>query len=114
VARAREERVGHKWGKPLVVADERFVFLNEACRRFKKSPGVITRRLQRRETPEQAFELEPPPQESIAVVIEGGRFRFLAEAARHYSVPYAKLRYLIEKKGLEPIKAVRVARGAAG
>ena len=102
------------WGKPLVVAGERFGSLNEACLRFKKSPGLITRRLQRGETPEQAFELEQPSQENAAVVIAGHRFRFLAEAARHYKVPYAKLRYLIEKKGIEPIKAVRMARGTAG
>ena len=109
-----ESQVSRRLGKQIVVAGERFGSISEACRRFKKAPGLITRRLQRGETPEQAFDLEPPPQESAAVVIEGQRFRFLAEAARHYKVPYAKLRYLIEKKGIEPLKAVRMARGTAG
>lgn len=40
------------------------------------------------------------------------KFRFLAEAARHYAVPLAKLRYFIEK-GAEPMEAVLRAQANA-
>ena len=107
-----EPRPRRVQGRQIVVAGERFVSLSEACRRFDKSLGVITERLGRGETPKQAFDLEPPPLEHAAAVIDGRPFRFLAEAARHYAVPYAKLRHFIAK-GIEPMEAVRRARAVA-
>ena len=100
-------------GRSIRVAGETFCSMQQACRRFGKLPDQIRRRLRRGESPEQAFDLEPLPEHLAAVVIEGCAFRVFADAARHYGVPYTKLRYLIERKGIEPIEAVRVARGIA-
>jgi hypothetical protein len=100
-------------GRSIRVAGETFCSMQQACRRFGKLPDQIRRRLQRGESSEQAFDLEPLPEHLAAVVIEGRAFRVFADAARYYGVPYTKLRYLIERKGIEPIEAVRLARGIA-
>jgi hypothetical protein len=96
-------------GRPITVAGETFPSLEAACRKILKRPGQIVYRLKRGETPEQAFDLEPPPKDSAAVVIAGRPFRFLSQAARYYKVPAARLHRLIAK-GVEPTEAVRIAR----
>lgn len=92
-------------GKRISVGGERFASISEACRRWQKSPALIQKRLAAGESPEQAFDLEPPPLEHAAVVVGGRPFRFLAAAARHFQVPEGSLRALVGK-GVDPQVAV--------
>lgn len=79
------------------VAGEEFASISAAARRFGMSWSVARYRLQIGATPEQAFDLEPPPLEHAAVVVGGRPFRFLAAAARHFQVPEGSLRALVGK-----------------
>lgn len=92
-------------GKRISVGGERFASISEACRRWQKSPALIQKHLAAGESPEQAFDLEPPPLEHAAVVVGGRPFRFLAAAARHFQVPEGSLRALVGK-GVDPQVAV--------
>ena len=99
-------------GKRISVAGERFASITEACRRWKKSPALIQRRIAIGESPEQAFDFEPPPLAYAAVVVGGRPFRFLAAAARHFQVPEERLRALVDK-GVDPQVAVEMIRTGA-
>ena len=107
-----EARVA-RTGTHITVCGEEFASISAACRRWKKNPALIQQRIARGESPEQAFDLEPPPLEHAAVVVGGRPFRFLAGAARHFQVPAGRLRALIEE-GLDPQVAVERILSSAG
>jgi hypothetical protein len=107
----------------VMVGGQTFPNLSAAARHFGVAWAVARYRLEVGATPEQAFGLAPFEAQRLKtgkrITVGGERFASLSEACRrlktrHYSVPYWKLCDLIERKGVGPTEAVRMARGSPG
>ena len=97
-------------GTPFTVAGKTYPSIKAACRQLKRSRALVQRRIATGESPEQAFDLEPPPIEHAKVVVDGRAFRFVAAAARYFKVDPVRVHSLVNQRQISAAEAIRIER----